>query len=85
MSARDTARKFLRATTGSDLPEWRPVFSTDGTDEPTGIAPVCSDTEHYEDDAAEAYSCCPDPVIECHSHEIATYLTALLNADRGAA
>lgn len=86
MSAREAARTILRAaTTGNALPEWRPVFSTDGTDGPTGIAPVCTDPEHYEDDAAEAYICCPEPVIECGSPMIADYLTELLNADRGAA
>lgn len=82
MSARGTAREFLKAMGGDAAPEWRLVFSTDGTDEPTGIAPVCTDPDHYEDDAAEAYDCCPDPVIECDHHQIAAYLVALLNADR---
>ncbi|MEV0915460.1 hypothetical protein AB0I93_14465 [Streptomyces sp. NPDC049967] len=83
--ARAVTRTLLLTTTGTERPEWRTVFSTDGTDGPTGIAPVCTDTDHGEDGAAEAYSCCPDPVIECHSPEIAAYLAELLNADRGAA
>lgn len=73
------------ATSTPGRPEWRPVFSTNGTDEPTGLAPVCTDPDHGDDDTAEAYACCPDPVIECESHEIAAYLVELLNADRGVA
>ncbi|WP_393057664.1 hypothetical protein [Streptomyces sp. LN549] len=82
MSDRDAAREFLKLMCGDAAPEWRPVFSTDGTDEPTGIAPVCTDPDHGPDDEAEAYACCPDPVIECESHKIAAYLVELLNADR---
>ncbi|MEE4489372.1 hypothetical protein [Streptomyces sp. BE230] len=83
--ARAATRTLLMTSTGAERPEWRAVFSTDGTDEPTGIAPVCTDPEHLADDEAEAYDCCPDPVIECESPVIATYLVELLNADRGAA
>ncbi|MEU9198885.1 hypothetical protein [Streptomyces sp. NPDC048332] len=83
--ARAATRTLLMTSTGVERPEWRPVFSTDGTDGPTGIAPVCTDPEHYEDDAAEAYSCCPNPIIKCGSPVISTYLVELLNADRGAA
>lgn len=83
MSARKNARAFLRAMVGDAAPEWRTAFTTDGTDEPTGIAPVCPDEDHDPDDGS-VYSCCPEPVIECDSYPIAAYLAELLNADRSA-
>jgi len=79
--ARKAARELLQTLTGDERPEWRTCFSTDGSDEPTGIAPVCTD-DHDEDDGS-VYDCCPDPVIECDSYVTAAYLAALLNADRG--
>lgn len=82
-AARTTARDLLKTLTGDERPEWRTCFSTDGSDEPTGIAPVCPD-DHDEDDGS-VYSCCAEPVIECHSYVMAAYLEQLLNADRGAA
>ncbi|MGY4903278.1 hypothetical protein [Streptomyces sp. 900116325] len=84
MNARDTARAFLLATTGEARLEWRTAFTTDGTDEPTGIVPVCADEDHEPDDGS-VYSCCPEPAIECGSHPVAAYLAELLNTDRGAA
>ena len=84
MNARDAARKALLTTTGVAAPEWRTCFSTDGSDEPTGIAPVCTDENHEPEDVS-VYPCCPEPVIECGSYSIAAYLVELLNADRGAA
>ncbi|MER5559646.1 hypothetical protein ABT071_13675 [Streptomyces sp. NPDC002506] len=84
MNARDAARKLLLATTSTEQPEWRTAFTTDGTDEPTGIAPVCPDEDHEPDDGS-VYPCCPEPAIECDSHKVAAYLVELLNADRGAA
>ncbi|MFE2019841.1 hypothetical protein ACFW9O_17575 [Streptomyces sp. NPDC059499] len=84
MNARDAVRKALLASTGTATPEWRECFSTDGSDEPTGIAPVCTDEDHEPDDGS-VYNCCPEPVIECGSHSTAAYVVELLNADRGAA
>ncbi|WP_329163959.1 hypothetical protein OHB49_29025 [Streptomyces sp. NBC_01717] len=83
MKTRDTARAFLLAATGEARPEWRTAFTTDGTAEPTGIAPVCPDEDHDPDDGS-VYPCCPNPAIECLSPEIAAHLAELLNADRGA-
>lgn len=84
MSARTAAREFLKAMGGDAAPEWRTAFTTDGTDEPTGIIPVCTDEGHDPDDGS-VYSCCPAPAIECEFPTIAAYLAELLNADRGAA
>jgi hypothetical protein len=87
MSALPNARRgvaeFLRGQTGSERPEWRAVFTTDGTDGPTGIAPVCTDPDHEPGDG-DLYSCCPSMAIEVEWHVLAEYLVALLNADRGA-
>jgi hypothetical protein len=79
---RTTARDLLQTLTGDAAPQWRMAFSTDGSDEPTGIAPVCPDENHERADGS-VYSCCPEPVIECHSYVMAAYLEQLLNADRG--
>lgn len=84
MSARDAARTVLLALSGTARPEWRTAFSTDGTEEPTGIAPVCSDEDHDLDDGS-VYDCCAEPVIECGSYAVAAYLAELVNADRGVA
>lgn len=84
---RAAASVALPAFTGAiapHLPEWRVCFSTDGSDSPTGIAPVCEDEDHDPDDGS-VYDCCPDPVIEVESAELADYLVALLNADRAKA
>jgi hypothetical protein len=78
------ARELLATLTGTSTPEWRVCFSTDGSDQPTGIGPICTDDDHDPDDGS-VYSCCPDPVIECDSMVMADYLAALLNADRGEA
>jgi hypothetical protein len=83
-NARKAARELLNTLGGDERPEWRTCFSTDGTDEPTGVAPVCPDEEH-EDADGNVYDCCPDPVIECDSYVMTEYLVALLNADRGQA
>jgi hypothetical protein len=82
-AARTTARDLLKTLTGDAAPQWRTCFSTNGTDEPTGIAPECPDEDHEDEDNADVYSCCPEPVIECHSYVMAQYLEQLLNADRG--
>lgn len=84
MNVRDAVRKALLATTGTATPEWRTCFSTDGSEAPTGVAPVCTDEDHEPDDG-NVYDCCPEPVIECGSYSIAAYVVELLNADRGAA
>ncbi|MFJ7067540.1 hypothetical protein [Streptomyces sp. NPDC101115] len=88
MSAMDktraAAREFLDLVAGTPAPEWRTCFSTDGTDEPTGFAPVC-DVEGHDPDDGNVYSCCPNPVVECDSGPLAAYLVELLNADRAAA
>ncbi|WP_327162059.1 hypothetical protein [Streptomyces zaomyceticus] len=81
---RAEAREFLDLVTGTPAPEWRVCFSEDGTEEPTGIAPVCLDEGHDPDDGS-VYDCCPSPVIECDSDPFAAYLVELLNADRGQA
>jgi hypothetical protein len=60
---------------------WRPVFLSE--EEPEGIAPVCPDEDHEEGDGC-VYDCCPEPVIEVPDPDLAEYLAALLNADRGA-
>ncbi|MFE6225430.1 hypothetical protein [Streptomyces sp. NPDC057854] len=78
---RGPARDLLTTLAGSAAPEWRVCFSEDGTDEPTGVAPVCTDEGHDPDDGS-VYACCPEPVIECHSMTFADYLAALLNSDR---
>jgi hypothetical protein len=86
--ARDAASRALPAFTGAigpHLPEWRACFSTDGTAGPTGIAPICQAEEHDPDDTGDVWACCPEPVIEVESTELAEYLAALLNADRGGA
>ncbi|MFF4369678.1 hypothetical protein [Streptomyces sp. NPDC001594] len=88
MSTLDSARAAARAwlacpTSGGPNPVWRTCFSTDGTDCPTGIAPVCPDEDHDPDDGS-VYTCCADPVIEVGSAALADYLVALLNADRSA-
>lgn len=87
MSALDQARAAARAqlyalTGGGPNPAWRTCFSTDGTEEPTGVAPICSDEGHEPEDGS-VYDCCPEPVIEVASTALAEYLAALLNADRG--
>ena len=79
---RAAAREFLDLVTGTPAPEWRTCFSTAGTDEPTGLAPVCDDEGHDPDDGS-VYECCPNPVVECDSYPLAAYLVELLNADRG--
>lgn len=80
--ARTAARDELHAMNADPAPKWRTCFSAEGTDEPTGIAPVCGAEGHDPDDGS-AYDCCPEPVIEIHSAPMAAYLAALLNADRG--
>lgn len=61
---------------------WRAAYiEQDG--EPDGIAPVCPDDDHEDGDGC-VYDCCPEPVIEVPDPHLAEYLTALLNADRGA-
>jgi hypothetical protein len=84
VKTRDAARAFLLNATGIRRPGWRTAFTTDGTDEPTGIAPVCPDEDHDPFDGS-VYSCCVEPAIECGAPAIAAYLVELLNADRGAA
>ncbi|MGO4630549.1 hypothetical protein AB4225_06330 [Streptomyces sp. 2RAF24] len=78
--ARHQAREFFGDVAGNPAPEWRTCFSTDGTEEPTGIAPVCPDEDHEEADGS-VYVCCPNPVVECDSGPLAAYLVELLNAD----
>ncbi|MDI9885352.1 hypothetical protein QMZ92_13340 [Streptomyces sp. HNM0645] len=80
-TTRTVARELLRTLNGEPQPEWRTCFSTDGSEEPTGIAPVCPDEDHDPDDDS-VYSCCPLPAIECDSYPMAAYLAALLNGDR---
>jgi len=81
--ARTAARAELEGWTGGDPnPDWRACYSTDGTDGPTGVGPVCHAEEHDPDDGS-VYDCCPAPVIEVESTPLAEYLAALLNADRG--
>lgn len=76
-------RDYLRLTNGDGIPEWRVVFSTSGSDGPTGVAPVCTDDDHnVVDDGAELYECCPELDIECHTPDMASYLAMLLNEDR---
>lgn len=83
-TARAAARERLHSITGDDRPiVWRVVF-TDG-EPPTGVAPLCHDEDHHEDDDAAAFDCCPGPVIETWSAPLALYLVALLNADAGKA
>ncbi|MFF2640349.1 hypothetical protein ACFVUB_11200 [Streptomyces niveus] len=85
LSTTRTAARDLLATLGTaSATEWRTCFSSNGSEEPTGIAPVCPDEDHEEDDGS-VYDCCAEPVIECGSYPMAAYLAALLNADRGAA
>ncbi|MCX4705690.1 hypothetical protein [Streptomyces sp. NBC_01373] len=79
--SRGPAREALLRLVGEARPEWRTAFTTDGTDEPTGIIPVCSDPDHEPDDGS-VYVCCPEPAIEVGATELAEYLVALLNADR---
>lgn len=81
---RAQVREFLKLVTGDSTPEWRVCHSTDGTDEPTGVAPVCLDEGHDPDDSS-VYDCCPDPVVEVDSGPFAAYLVELLKADRGQA
>lgn len=78
---RSAARSFLLREADDARPEWRGVFSTNGTEGPTGIAPVCPDPEHESGDG-DLYTCCPELAIEVESAEFAEYLVALLNADR---
>jgi hypothetical protein len=78
---RGPAREALLRLTGDARPEWRAAFTTDGTDGPTGIAPVCPDPEHERGDG-DVWACCPDLAVEVESTELAEYLVALLNADR---
>ncbi|WP_199800655.1 hypothetical protein [Streptomyces marianii] len=80
-TTRTFARELLQTLNGEPQPEWRACFSTDGSEEPTGIAPVCPDEDHERADGS-VYGCCPLPVIECDSYPMAAYLAALLNADR---
>ncbi|WP_329032208.1 hypothetical protein OIE71_04515 [Streptomyces sp. NBC_01725] len=82
-AARAAVRDLLNTLGTSRRTEWRTCFSTDGSEEPTGVAPVCPDEGHEEDDGS-VYDCCAEPVIECDSYPMAAYLAALLNADRGA-
>lgn len=81
--SRAKVREYLKLSVGDSTPEFRVVFSTNGSDGPTGIASVCTDPDHFEDDKAEMYPCCPGMDIECHSTAVAEYLVALINADRG--
>ncbi|MFB7278104.1 hypothetical protein ACFCZV_13430 [Streptomyces hydrogenans] len=78
---RKDARDLLAVIASSAAPEWRVCFTEDGSEEPTGIAPVCADDEHDPDDGS-VYNCCPAPAIECFSSTFADYLAALLNSDR---
>ncbi|MEW1551381.1 hypothetical protein [Streptomyces tsukubensis] len=81
---RSATAAALPAWTGAaapHLPEWRVAFTTDGSDAPTGIAPVCQDEDHDSGDGS-VYTCCPDPAVEVECPELAEYLVALLNADR---
>ncbi|MER6515179.1 hypothetical protein [Nonomuraea sp. NPDC001636] len=78
---RTDARDLLALIADAPAPEWRVCFTEDGTEELTGIVPVCADEDHEPDDAS-VYDCCPAPVIECHSSAMADYLAALLNSDR---
>lgn len=78
---RRAAGEVLLRKSDEALPEWRTAYTTDGTDGPTGIIPVCRDTGHDPDDGS-VYVCCPEPAIEVESPELADYLVALLNADR---
>lgn len=80
---RGPVREALLRLADDARPEWRGVFTTDGTDGPTGIAPVCPDPEHEQGDG-DLYVCCPELAIEVESPELAEYLVALLNADREA-
>jgi hypothetical protein len=80
---REQVREFLLLVTGSAVPEWRVCFSTYGTEEPTGIAPVCPDEDHEPADGSVYDDCCPNPVVEVYSGPLAAYLVELLNADRG--
>lgn len=68
------------AVEGDATVTWRTCFSTNGSDEPTGIAPMCLDEDHEEADGS-VYDCCPDPVIETGSGGMAAYLVDLLNTD----
>lgn len=78
--ARSPALEALLRLVG-DAPEWRAVFTTNGTDGATGIGPVCPDPDHEPGDG-DLYTCCPELAIEAESAELADYLVALLNADR---
>lgn len=77
---REAARRYLAAYAGNASPAWRTCFSTNGSDEPTGVAPACTSAGHDEDDGS-VYDCCPEPVIETGSYALAAYLVALLAAD----
>ena len=79
--ARGPAREFFKLMSGDAAPEWRTCYSTDRTDAPTGLAPVCTEEGHDEDDGS-VYTWCPEPVVECESYKLAEYLVALLNAGR---
>ncbi|MFI7010021.1 hypothetical protein [Streptomyces sp. NPDC050145] len=79
--ARTAAREYLKLMIGDAWPEWRTCYSTDGTEMPSGIAPVCPDEGHEEDDGT-VYNCCPEPVLEVETYPLAEYLVALLNSDR---
>ncbi|AZM53303.1 hypothetical protein DMA15_12475 [Streptomyces sp. WAC 01529] len=71
---------LLRLVGGDARLEWRGVYTTDGTEGPTGIGPVCPDPDHEPGDG-DLYTCCPELAIEVESVELADYLVALLNAD----
>ncbi|MFI6465713.1 hypothetical protein [Streptomyces sp. NPDC050538] len=77
----DAARAAAAAQWGGEgLPKWRTAYTTNGSEAPTGIVPVCQDPEHEEGDGS-IYDCCPEPAIEVESAELADYLVALLNTD----
>ncbi|ALF00178.1 conserved hypothetical protein [Streptomyces sp. SPB78] len=78
---RRAAHESLKLMCGDAWPEWRAAYTTDGTDGPTGIAPVCPDPEHERGDG-DLWACCPEPAVEAESNALAGYLVALLNADR---
>ncbi|MFG2458113.1 hypothetical protein ACGFWE_13730 [Streptomyces sp. NPDC048523] len=80
MRTLDAARAAAAAQFDDGLPKWRTAYTTNGSDAPTGIVPVCHDPDHEADDGS-VYSCCPDPAIEVESPELADYLVALLNTD----
>lgn len=81
-AARTAARTLLVTMTGTAVPTWRAVWNGySNRIEATTVAPLCTDETHDPTDGG-LYDCCPEPVIETECPELATYLVALLNADR---